>query len=86
MPDAKAEPVVLDTVGKMADRGYRLGVHCENHSCRHVGIISYRDLEKTLGRDHSFFVKDKLVCSKCGGKALTVHHMPPTAPTKDGTD
>jgi hypothetical protein len=73
--------VTLDTVGKLADRGYRLSVHCE--TCRHVGFIDYRDLEKTLGREHTFFVKDKLVCSKCGGRDLIVHNMPPTEPPAD---
>lgn len=75
-----AVKVVYDTVGKLADDGYRLSCFCVG--CRHSGFVSYKDLATRLGRDHTFFVKDKLRCSKCGGRDLEARYHPPTAPRR----
>lgn len=69
------EPVIIDTIGKLMDKGYRFNMWCQD--CQRGGISPIEPFVEKLGRDHGFDVERYAKCSKCGGKNIEVRIQAP---------
>lgn len=72
---AAQEPVIIDTLGKLMDGGYRFNVWCVD--CTRGGLLPIEPFVKKLGRDHPMSIRGHVKCSKCGGKNIEVRIQAP---------
>jgi hypothetical protein len=70
--------IVMDTLGKLADRGYQFNLWC--CTCRSGRLVSCESMRQRLGSDHSHYVVGKFRCKDCNGKDIEVRVSPPTDP------
>ncbi len=73
----KKEPVVIDTLGKLLERGYRFNLWCLD--CRRGGISPIEPFANKLGLDHPIYVRGHAVCSRCDRKNVEVRIQAPAA-------
>lgn len=69
------------TIQGMIDGGYKTRAYCHNPRCGHHAEIDWLALRVKLGPDHGALHDDivpKMVCSKCGGKAIGLIVTPGT--------
>lgn len=71
------KPVIIDTLGKLLDGGYRFNLWCQD--CRRGGLSPIDPFIAKLGRDHPLYVRGHAVCSKCRGKNVEVRIQAPQA-------
>ncbi|MDP9634540.1 UNVERIFIED_ORG: hypothetical protein J2W85_006627 [Ensifer adhaerens] len=69
------QPVIIDTLGKLLDDGYRFNLWCLE--CRRGGISPIEPFVKKLGRDHPIHVRGHAKCAKCGRKNVEVRIQAP---------
>ncbi|KQU97009.1 hypothetical protein ASD00_19475 [Ensifer sp. Root31] len=71
------QTVIIDTLGKLLDDGYRFNLWCLD--CQRGGISGIEPFAKKLGRDHPIYVRGHVKCSKCGRKNVEVRVQAPAA-------
>lgn len=69
------QPVIIDTLGKLLDKGYQFNMWCQD--CTRGAIVSVEPFVEKLGRDHGFAVERYARCGRCGGKNIEVRIQAP---------
>lgn len=72
-------PLVIDTLGKCIDKGYQIGLHCnqwrDGAPCNFFKWLDLDKLSGTLGRDHSCMHNElvpHLWCTRCGSRQVSL--------------
>jgi hypothetical protein len=71
----RQEPVTLDTIGKLHERGYSLGVYCE--PCGRYARLDLDALCDRLGADYPVMGELPVRCSRCSGRKIGFTVAPP---------
>lgn len=73
----KIQPVIIDTLGKLHDKGYAFNLWCVD--CTRGGLLPIEPFMKKLGRGHPMSIRGHVKCGKCGGKNVEVRIQAPQA-------
>jgi hypothetical protein len=75
------KPTSYNTVQELIDGGFTITVYCHNPRCHRRAELDLKAVRAKLGPDHSMLfdaIKDKLHCSKCGGRQVGMVKNPPS--------
>jgi hypothetical protein len=75
--------ICYSRLGSLQAQGCSLVAFCESRGCGHYATIDLDALLKRFGPDFNTvegdaLIRATLVCSKCGGRRLSVQLKPPT--------